>query len=268
MKKIPLSRALILIFLSVIAISGTAFLALLYTQAMFEKKNRDPTFAIKEIKLEGPKRGALSKEYFEALLSLSADKPTNLNELSIQQTESLLLSSPVISKANCKKIFPSTLAINYRLKTPIAKLLDYEDSLIDSGGTLMPYSPFYEERRLPEIYLGIKPYGETGGATFGKKILDERLFLALDVMDTIHSSLNPTETRIVRVDVSESNSQSFGRRRIVVILQERQPGSENFLLLSQKNLKEGLEKYSSLKPYLTESQNILELRLKQLAYIR
>ncbi len=117
-ERIPLKRALLVIFLSVIAITGSATLGWFYYLHRIHVKQGDSAYNIEVIAATRRAAGKLESDYIAELLGLSKDKPVNLYTLSLKEAEAKLRKSPLIKKARVEKIKPKTLHIDYMPSHP------------------------------------------------------------------------------------------------------------------------------------------------------
>jgi POTRA domain, FtsQ-type len=238
--KIPISRALIFIFLSVIVISGPAFLGLLYYQSLIAHRSEDSRYLVRSIITTS---SALPLNYLCELLDLSCDQPKNLYLLSRQEMERKLLASPLIKKAHVRKILPDKLWIHYTARKPVALLGDYQNTAIDQGGNIFPFHPFFTGMELPTYYLG----GQKNG-----------LCIAMELHKLVLNS------HLDHIDVTHMNDKSLGKREIVVALEEE--SRRYFLRLTPDNFAAELTHFQKVRK-MCSKDSVVDLRLPDLAFI-
>jgi hypothetical protein len=223
---IPLKKALLIIILSVVIVSGSSFLSVIYYNHLKERKKNDPKYQIVALVQTSPEAEGLKTVYLAELLELSIDIPTNLYAFNSQEAIKKLLASPVIKEATITKISPGTLWVDYSLRKPIAILGDYSNTMIDREGIPFPINPFFTPKRLPEIFLGkLEEEGaeDAGGEkkfVWGMKIEGKRLRLAAALLDFFNQHFSNGTTRLERIDVSKAFSLSYGQRQIALILED------------------------------------------------
>ncbi len=239
--KIPLSRALVFIFLSVIVISGPAFLGLLYYQSLLKSRSEDSRYLVRTIL---PSNSTLPADYLSELLEL----PFNLYKFKRQELERKLLASPLIREARVKKILPNKLGIHYKARNPLALLGDYENMAVDKDGYLFPCRPFFNPQELPVIYLGDVTNNPIQNASFhtAKKLLK--------ILSKWH---------ICHIDLTKVNERSLGKREIVVLLE-----NEIYLRLTPENYAEELANFQLLQKNRTLKNAVVDLRLADLAFLK
>ncbi len=263
-KTVSAKKASLFIFTSLFFISGPILLTFLYYQSQRALKLKDPSFVIKEVKVHTTKRDSLPNDYFEELLNLSKDKPTNIATLTPSQAKFKLKKSPVIDTVDVK-IEGNALLIDYQMKNPLCILIDYENTLIDTKGVIFPQEPYFSKRRLPELYLGLPPYGEE--THFGELLVSESRELAFWLLKTVSKTLLGEKTRLIRIDTSKAFAKSLGEQEIVVTLNERLQNKTItvFLRLSPDTIEQGFEHYTILREYLSKKNQerdlIVDLRL-------
>jgi cell division septal protein FtsQ len=266
-EQMPLSTSLIWIFLSTCLISGTATLAWLYYVYLGKLRIHDDQYLIKAIVQTGPQREALRTAYLEELLNLSADQPTNLYALDPKVAVQCLLASPVIKQARANRLPPDTLLIDYTVRQPVAILLDYTNTAIDTEGMPFPILPFFTPKKLPEIYLGLP---QLASLPDGKQELpwstplsSKEASLALKLITLLSAPAYRDHFPLMRVDASQAYAESYGQRQIVVILEN----PYRVLRLGTEDYLQALGNYLELKTKLLPEDSLIDLRIPRLAYI-
>ena len=243
----------------------------------------------------GPQKEALRSEYLEELIGLSKDYPVLISHFDCNKAQRALLASPLVQEAHVEIIKPSTVYIDYTVRQPLALLYDYENIALDKEGYLIPMYPFFPPKNLPEIYLGLAPFGERVKVphlpipAWNEPLKGPCIDLAFDVL----SRLQPLARdlfRIKRIDVSKAFEESLGRRELIVIVDNQlfvssEPIiSTHYLRLSVKEYPQELGNYLELRKNLLEQdaqklqakdpsdriflpEKIIDLRISQLAYI-
>lgn len=213
-------------------------------------------YEIQSIIQTGPEKGALPTVYLAELLHLSRDCPQNYFTFDEKEAEKRLLTSPVISKAKVKKIKPNTIYIDYEVYRPIALWGDNVNLGMDEKGHVFPIEPYFTPKRLPEIY-------------FGKQEIErEKLEIALAILAYFEKRAAFEETLIKMIDVGEALHPSFGKREVVITLEEK--GQTWYLRLTPHKFPEELNNFITLKSsYMASSKNkkVVDLRLSKVAYI-
>jgi hypothetical protein len=262
-KQIPLSRALLLILLSTLMVSGTALMATLYYLHVKEMRLHDSQYRIVALVQECDQKEPLKTGYLAQLLDLSVDQPTNLYKFNIKEGERKLMSCPLIKKAVIQKISPGTLFVQYQVRIPVAYLGDYTNTAIDSEGYLFPFQPFFTPKKVPVIYLGIE-------SQWGDSIdQQDKFVLVLDLLKNLEPVVNES-MYVKQIDVSDAFSESYGNRQIVVILTSLIQGNSYILRLNAEQYKEGLENFRLLKNNLKEQHplTMIDFRISHLAFIK
>ncbi len=283
------------------ALTTTLFFSgYLIFQKMKKDRSQDPQYLIQSIVQTGPEKEALKSAYLAELLDLSFDRPTNLFACNLKKAEEKLLSSPLIAKAHVQRMSPHSLYIDYEVRKPIARLRDYENIGIDRDGFLFPLSPFFSPKELPEIYLGLPPFGQPedsqgrAGGLWKTPIHNRYFDLALQILHFLEGSSWRMGLKIKRIDVSNAYAPSLGQREVVLLteeelLVERKEGKvqcvfpkilrlstkdymqqlKSFFLL-QKSMLDDYRKQISLSeepPSGVFNPRIIDLRIPQLAFV-
>lgn len=287
-RKIPLNTALSLILLSVLVLSGSVGLAILYFQHVKENHASNDAFNIVAIIQTTSHHEALNTAYLAELLDLSTDKPTNLYRFNSKEAQRKLLASPLITHVEIKKVRPGTIYIDYEMRRPIAFLSDYSNTAIDSKGVPFPFSPFFTPKSLPEIYLGMGRHNPEGG----EEALDPaQMKLALDCLQYLSKHCCPENAVIKKIDVSQAFAPSYGLRQIVVTMEDVMTLKSNgknvlytfprILRLPAEDYKQALANYGILRKRLLQEKPpaskdavvrvaplFIDLRLPSLAYMQ
>lgn len=288
-ERLPLGRALGWIVLSTIMVSGSAGCCWYYYQHLHRVRSHDPMFNITTVVQTGPEREALRTAYLEELLGLSADHPTNMYTCDASQFREKLLESPVIKEATVKSFNPGTLYIDYTVRKPVAYVGDYSNTVVDEEGVLFPSEPFYTPKRLPELYLGLAPH-LSAQELWGQQTRTPEFAKALALMDATTRILGQSSYRIVKVDVAKAFADSYGKRQLVLVLEEsfyRQVNNRNvicvlpyILRLHTHEYEAALQHFLSLREHLHQRLDspptdqhswryppvVVDMRLPNLAY--
>lgn len=277
----------------VLSLSGYA----LWSRSQHTRLN-DPAYRISAIVQTGPEKEALKTVYLAELLGLSADRETNLYAFDRKKGIEKLLASPLIGKAEIKRLPPKALYIDYEVRKPVAWLGDYQNIAIDREGYLFPVAPFFSPKELPEIYLGLPPFG-TAEDSAGRKgglwqtpVENRHLRLAFEILQFLEGTPWREGLRIKRIDVSNAFASSLGQREIVLFTEEEltivQDGQSirsifpKILRLAPKEYPQQLANFFSLRKSMLEdyrrqmalaphpgrfAPRIVDLRIPQLAFV-
>jgi hypothetical protein len=153
-KIIPFKRALTYIGISSLGTITLFFILLkLWTNYKIERW-QNPQYIVDRLIQTGPDKGALPTAYLCEMMGLSKDKPLHLDLIDLKLLEDKLYASPVIERVEMKKIYPSSLYLDYSVRRPLAMVIDFENTATDDGGHLFPLSPYFTPKRLTQIYFG------------------------------------------------------------------------------------------------------------------
>jgi hypothetical protein len=282
-EKLPMSRALLRIFLSTLMISGLAWMAWLYHLQLRGKHIQDEQYQIVAVVQSSAFNENLKTVYLAELLNLSVDRPQNLYQFSLEKGRKRLLRSPLIKTVNLKKIIPGTIYVDYAVRLPIAYLGDYTNTAIDAEGYLLPFSPFFTPKKIPIFYLGLENMDYRWGSSLKSHA---GLQLALEVYASLKNVFKSDVINIKQVDVSQAFADSYGKRQIVVLIEEilhfplegknQALVKPYFLRLSTDQYAQNLANYYALRQYLFEQikdanvlkPDIIDLRIAHLAFIK
>ncbi len=251
-KKIPLVQALAWIVLSTFLVSGGLFSLVrhYYRQEIFY--HASPSFDLQVIVQTSVEKEALKSLYLCELMELSLDRPVNIFSCDPKTFQEKLLKSPLIKSASVKLIKPHTIFVDYTARKPIAWLFDFQNTFVDEEGYLFPVSPFFSPKKIPEIYLGLPSF-----PGWSAKISGEHFNLALKILQTVSHPPFDNLFFVKRIDVSLASAPSYGKREIVLEVEESslvKEGEGEVLVASPRLLR------LSTKNYLQEIANYLELR--------
>lgn len=289
-KKIPLRKALLLIVLSVLLISGTSCLAWIYYSHSREKQRQDPAYQIVAVVQTSPDSEGLKTGYLTELLELSVDRPANLYAFNTREAEQKLLSIPIIKDVKIRKIRPGTIHVDYSLRKPIAYVGDYTNAAVDAAGVILPFNPFYTPKKLPIIYFGND--NDEGIPQWGDVLNGRRKELAFALLALVYKYCDDYSL-LSSIDVSQAFAPSDGQRQIVLVIEDRfirvVDGQTilcvypRILRLREDNMSEQLGNYLILRTYLREQDRgsplagkgtiqqakavIIDLRLSELAFL-
>ncbi len=283
--RIPLSKALFYILISIVFICGMSAAGLIHLKQIKKKQSLDPQFNIVAIAQKCTERESLKTVYLAELMGLSVDRKENIYEFNLKKAESRLLASSLIQSVRLQKIKPGIIYVDYDMRTPVAFLGDFSNTAIDSSGVLIPFKPFFTPKRLPVVILGVSDLNDAylsdddKKGTWGHAIDGPKAKLALNIFKYLTAFCCNEQMQLQRLDVSKAYALSYGRREIVVILEnkmEREGGvhmCQYFLRLSADNFPQELANFLALyKKYLYSKSSavksiIIDLRLSRLAYL-
>lgn len=298
---IPLVHALAWIVGSALVISGMAHWGIKYFLTHRLSPSPRTLGVIQTIVQTGPQKEALKTEYLAELLGISSDFPPPAATFSTQIAEEKLRASPLIAEAHVRLVQPSTLYVDYTVRQPVAWLSDYENVALDKMGYLFPFRPFFSPKNLPEIYLGLGPFGAPAEsndkpiAQWNQPLTGKYVELALALLHLLREQRIQELFSVKRIDVSKAFVDSYGTREIVVITEDLIPLQEGereihhvfpkILRLSTKNYASDLGNFLKLRERLVEQERmgihpdpnhqgivrhketIIDLRISNLAFI-
>lgn len=210
-KKLSNWQALVFISLSTLFISGPAWGAWLIYCKFFDIRASDPKYNTAAILQAYTDNESLQTSYLAELLDLSIDRPRNIYQINLKEEQEKLKSLPMIQNAIVKRIPPSTLYVDYAMRRPLCFIADLANTAIDCNCVLFPFKPFFSEKTLPQIFLGLNDR-----PSWGEKIEDQRLEIALDILKHLDNHF----LEIERIDVSEAFADSLGKKQVVVVFRE------------------------------------------------
>ncbi|MBA3722746.1 MAG: FtsQ-type POTRA domain-containing protein [Parachlamydiaceae bacterium] len=256
--KIPLSRALLWIFLSTLMVSGLAWLSWLYYLQLNETRIVDDQYQIVAIVQSSSHHENLKTVYLAELLNLAVDKPQNLFNFDLNRAHKRLMASPLIKNATIKKIRPGTIFVEYSMRMPYAFLGDYTNTAVDWDGYLFPFTPFFTPKKLPIIYLGLEGMDKKWGQSIYE---DEGFQLALNVIEGINELFAYEPILLKQIDVSQAFADSYGQKQIVIIIEDvfdqvkngrTEPITKTYLLrLNTEKYMQNLANYLMLRGYIS-----------------
>lgn len=262
-KKVPLPKALAIIVVSTLLISGSGYFIMRTWQKQKIKRLHDPRFFLHYIQ----NTSELPTSYIEELLGLSQESHLSYYAFSEKKARDQLLCYPYIEKAKVSKCFPQNIKVSLKLRQPFAKLLDFESTLIDEKGFLLPQFPLYQDSTFPEIYLGLKDFDPTiyrEQEFWQERLSGEDFSLAMQFFKLLANR----DFTLERVDLSNRTNSSLGKREIVLILRN-EDATTHTLRLPAKSWESQLSNYIAMRQECDffGKDRIIDLRLSSLAYI-
>lgn len=263
-------RLALLLFVLVVLAAGSYIL--------YRRFLTHPSLMITAIAQKSLDNQPLKSVFLAECLGLDVDHPLFFYQLDKEAGKKALEAVPVIANADIRRVFPSTLYIDYELRTPIAFLRDYSNTALDSSGHLFPFYPFFTPKCLPDIYIGCQDKDSSADWQVLNKALKrsadkgERLALALEVLLEAQEILKEQNASLSLIDVSASQNPSLGQQQIVVSLQIHgdKEGQEHWLRLPKTGWKIALKQYFQLNSYLKDMAHaklLVDLRLAPYAFI-
>lgn len=251
--RLPLSKALIIIFLSTVLVSGSATLAWLYWQHTLTTRATDDRYLVRWLIHTGPDQQQLPAELLMQLMDLSADPPVNLYGLDTEQMRKALLRYPLIKTAKVEKRHPDTVYLDYSLKEPVALIGEHPDIGVDRYGTPIPIQYMQTQRSLPIFWLGV--------AEDNRDLLRIQQQYRREI--ALGLSLIVQLADLLEVDLRQLHAPVYGLREIVV------RHNDDLLRLNPNDIRQGLANYltlSKVEPF--SSSSVIDLRIPNLAFVR
>ena len=221
------------------------------------------------------KEKKLPTEYIAEILDLSIDRFHNLFLFDLIKAKENILKSPLIKEVRIEKIKPAGLFIDYKIKKPIAIVLDYENMAIDENGYVFPFSPYYDDQDLPKIFIGLLPFKEKCdaigrvGADFNIPLSNKNTLLALELLQLLRNQIFANLVQVKKIDVSLAYEQSYGKREIIIELEDYF-FKENKKFIFPKIVRLGTNNYKqqmdNLINLIKKMKNDYELQLKDYSF--
>ena len=212
-KKLTKSRAFFWIIFSTLIISGFNYVVITKIKKYRQTKFIAEKYNIKTI-YQNKKNVNLDVNYLAELIDLSFDKPTNIFTFDENEATKKLLKSPIIVDAQVKKMKPDCVFVDYTLREPKAELYDFENTLIDKDGYIFPKDPFFKDQNFCKIFLNLDEFKGF------EKIDTKEAKLALDILNKLKASGFSDLVKIAMLDTSRAYLQSYGKREIVLQIDE------------------------------------------------
>lgn len=259
-QRIPLKKAFLWIFLSVLAVSGSATFGWLYYLHWKGALQTSSKYPIKIIVQTTPQTHFLESDFFAEVLGLSTDHPVNLYAFNAAEGEKILRRHPLIKNVRIEKIPPETIHIEYEMRSPIAFIADFVNVAVDQEGIMIPFYPFFTPKKLPKLYLGLE------AAVWGQPLETESYQACLKILR--HCQDHEIEVR--SLDTSRMFAPSYGEREIIVQIDEKVDYilASRVLRLNPRDPIPALNQYFLMKNHLPPSGVTIDLRIKDLAFIR
>lgn len=264
--KLSLVQAIRLFLIVTLSISGTAWTIYGGYYLFWQQKLKNPQYQILALVQASFEGEGLKNSFLMELLNLSIDSPKNLYSYNLKEGEKLLKNFPLIESAKIKRIPPGTLFVEYSLRKPILFLKDYTNTALDLEGILIPFSPFFSPKQLPELKI------DTSNEIFyrwGDKISSEVWQQYNKIQATLVELQLPY--RLLSIDLSKVKSASRGDRRLTLEFEMFTTISHQVTIyLDPENYIKSLKMIRGIEKIIN-SQNhkiILDLRIPQIAYIQ
>lgn len=257
--ELPFRIALTWIVSSIFFVTCPFFTAFKWYLRYQQTKEASAPSVIRCIVQTGPQREALTSNCLAEILDLSIDCLCPIKDFNLEKAREKLLQFPLISNVKVELISKDSLLIDYTIRQPVAYLQDYENTTIDRNGYLFPFSPFFSPKHLPTISIGM----ELDPIHFWKKPLSGPVFdLILNLLELLKDPHFKDCFSVQRIDIANAFQESFGRKEIVLVIEERiykliDQRQTSYTLpcvlrLSTKNYVQELSNYLKLRPQLLE----------------
>lgn len=270
-KKIPLVLAYVYIVLSVGAICGPAYYGLKSYYQWKHSRTIDPSYTIKTIVQSTEGGVMIPSQQLGQIMGITPELPQNLFAFDLKVAKKKLKSYPVIKRAKLKKVKPSTIYIDYQLHKPYFRLMDYENMAVDTEGVVFPLKPLYQEENFPEVLLGLPSFGADAdkdkrqGARWNTPLNDPYSRLALTILPELLEYQKRGVFQVKKVDLSFAYAPSYGKREILVTIEEELSVGNEVKYIFPKVLRLSTKDYSKqLGDFLVLHEKMMADYKKQL----
>jgi hypothetical protein len=260
--QLPLSRALILILLSTLLVTGSSLMAWLYFLHLREVRFNDDRYTIESI-IQAGNQKRLPMRYLTELLQLSADRRVNLYQYSIKEAEKRLLASPLIHKVAIKKVLPGSLLIEYETRSPMFMIGNLTNTAIDQEGVLFPLRPFFSDLELVSLIL---PDQELH---WGSNLESNQAFLLAKEIADLMNKISTKPYELKAIDLSRAWSKSYGKREIIITVEKAGTHKKHYCRINREHLRQSLINFQTmLQSEKVKDWLVIDFRLPQLAYLK
>lgn len=213
------------------------------------KKNTGTILAIAQTSRSGR---SLEGVFLAEAMGLCIDRQAPLD---LFEAKEKLLKTDLFKNVSLKIIKPHTLFVDYELRSPIATLGNYTNTLIDEEGVFFPSAPFFSPRLLPEIRLEHLQFS----TPWGEKMPQTHLTMAATILRLLGKRSS------IRIDLSQADEATAGKKQIIVLLNKTR-----ILRLTTKNYPQELSRYLILEKTILNQDSsplVVDLRIPDIAYI-
>ncbi len=249
-------KPIFFVVLSIFITTALGFSTFRFYRNFTAKQMVQAKYLITEIIQTGPEREALPTTFLAELMGLSQDEPSNFYSFDENKARQNLLECAVIKSANVKKMKPSTIYVDYEVYKPIALFDDQQNIGLDESGKKFPIAPYFFAKKLPYFL-------------FGQSDVDINKFqLGLAILSFFDKREAFEGVYVKRIDVSNAFHPSFGKREVVITLEQKDRSC--YLRLTPHKFPEELTHFISMNSMWKEGKtkkSIIDLRLSKVAYI-
>ena len=252
-------KAVFIIVASVFLTITLAFSLFRCYRFQFAKRFQE-TYKLKHIVQTGPEKEALPTAYLAELLGLCSDRADSFFTFDEKKGRERLLKSAVIKQACVKKRSPDTVYVDYEVFKPIARIGDMHNLAVDEEGNLFPLEPFFAPKRLVSFY-----FHEESQSSF--HLDKEKFSLALRFYAELKRQIDE-QTVFLSIDVSQAFHRSFGKREIVLLVQDL--SGKQYVRFTPDRFSEQIKHYLALRALLHTGSlvdKVIDLRVSKAAYV-
>lgn len=183
---------------------GVGVLALLWgmqflARNVFFSRNPHYTLQAVEVTIES---GTLTPEEITRRLDLRTGEQ-NLYAVDLAATRRLLRQDPVIRQVELRRRVPDTLVVQIWGRTPVARMVDGQGTMIDADGFVLPPASEPAHRALPII----TPFDPAAPYQVGDQVREPIVQEALRLLRTVEASPNGNWLEISRINLQPSENQ-------------------------------------------------------------
>ncbi len=250
-ERISLMQALFIIIGSMIIISGSSFWGYYQHKQWKAKQFTDDKYNIKYINQRSLSDNVLDTQYLAEIIGLSLDNKENFYKFDIDNAKEKLNNSSHIKHAEIKKEGPDSIYIEYLTKDPIAKIHDVENYAMDAEGNVFLYEPFFKNLNIPKIF-----FGNLNTLQDVNKLEGKNIDLAVKLLKLLSLKEIKESFKINLIDMSKTFNDSYGKREIVISLEDTMTVNNGTIYVFPKILRLNCVEYTK------QLSNFLELNNK------
>ena len=273
-QKEPQQRTLFHEVMTIVAISscfwGALFGALWWHSRQQQRRQGDERFTLKRLASRSMTPDRLPLSVIEELLEVNASGPSSVFAIQPEAARRRLLACPAIEQASVWRLLPSTIGVEYALRTPAASLAGLKNIGVDRCGTVFSLFPFYAPKRLPALVLPL-PKVKTLAEVQRAFRLSKEAPIALRLLEKIQRAVGPHNIVVESLDLTHLSEHSVFRREAVVVLSSLFARDKRlYLRIGARTILSSLDRLPALCDALFKERfrsGMIDLRYEQMAIL-
>jgi hypothetical protein len=253
-KKEPEERSFFSVFFRIVCISslfwGAFFSAWGWQKMQHKRREQDERLTLKRLAARSTTVDKVPLSLLSSILEIQEGLP--LFSLQPATLRDRIKACPAFSQARVWRLLPTTLGIEYTLRTPLASLGGVRNVVFDKTGTLFFLLPYFAPKKLPSVVFDL-PRLPSLEEMQKEMTLSKEMTLAIHMLPALSSFADKHKLFLEKIDLSKRNHPNIFRREIIITFSPQLTKGGEYLYLRCHARSLSLKKMQKVFAYIFSS---------------